>query len=62
MKIAICASRFFTEKMLDVKKELEKLGHEAVVSGFARAYVGKSDKEKEELTIYHKNENLAKIV
>ena len=56
MKIAICASMFFTEKMLDVKKELEKLGHDACVSGFAEYYVGKSEKEKEELTIYHKNE------
>ncbi len=46
----------FTEKMLEVKKELEKLGHEAYVSGFAEHYVGKSEKEKEELTIYHKNE------
>lgn len=56
MKIAICASMIFTEKMLEVKKELEKLGHEAYVSDFAEHYVGKSEKEKEELTIYHKNE------
>lgn len=56
MKIAICASMIFTEKMLEIKKELEKLGHEAVVSGFAHTYIGKSEKEKEELTIYHKNE------
>ena len=27
MKIAICASMIFSEKMLDTKKELEKLGH-----------------------------------
>lgn len=56
MRIAICASMVFTEQMLEVKKELEKLGHEAFVSGFADAYIGKNEKEKEELTIYHKNE------
>lgn len=56
MKIAICGSMIFTEKMLEVKKELEKLGHNATVSGFANQYAGKSEKEKEELTIYNKNE------
>ncbi|HBH46700.1 MAG: hypothetical protein A2445_00420 [Candidatus Jacksonbacteria bacterium RIFOXYC2_FULL_44_29] len=56
MKIAICASMVFTEKMLEIKKELEKLGHSAVVSSFAPAYIDKSTKEKEKLTVYHKNE------
>ncbi len=56
MKIAICASMVFTEKMLEAKASLEKRGHEAVVSGFAPAYVGKTEKEKEALTLVHKNE------
>lgn len=56
MKISICASMVFTEKMLEIKKELEKLGHEVFVSGFAEAYIGKTEKEKEELTLFHKNE------
>lgn len=56
MKIAICASMIFTKKMLEIKEKLEKLGHEACVSGFIEQYVGKSEKEKKELTIYHKNE------
>ena len=56
MKIAICASMVFTEKMLEAKKELEKAGHTVFVSGFADAYTGKSEKEKEELTVFHKNE------
>lgn len=46
----------FTEKMLETKKELEKLGHQAVLSSFADKYIGKSEKEKEKITIYHKNE------
>jgi len=56
MKIAICTSMVFTEKMLETKKELERLGHEVFVSGFADAYVGKTEKEKEKLTLFHKNE------
>src|SRR3989344_5711218 len=56
MKISICASMVFTEKMLGIKKELEGMDHECFVSGFAEAYVGKTEREKEELTLFHKNE------
>lgn len=56
MKIAICGSMVFTEKMLEAQKRLEKLGHQAFVSAFAPAYAGKSAREKEELTIRDKNE------
>ena len=56
MKIAICASMVFTEKMLEKKKELEGRGHKCFVSGFANGYVGKTEREKEELTLFHKNE------
>ncbi len=56
MKIAICGSMVFTEKMLETKKALEKLGHVAFVSGFSDAYVGRTEKEKEELTLFHKNQ------
>ena len=55
MTIAICTSMVFTEEMLSIKKELEKLGHTVFVSGFADKYVGKSEKEKEKLTLFHKN-------
>ena len=56
MKVAICASMVFTDKMLDVKNQLKELGHEVHVSSFVNEYVGKSEKEKEEITIYHKNQ------
>jgi hypothetical protein len=36
MKIAICASMVFAEKMIQVKDQLEKLGHEAFISQFAQ--------------------------
>lgn len=54
MKIAICASMVFSERMLAVKKQLEDLGHTVYISGFASKYIGKTTKQKEKLTIYHK--------
>lgn len=56
MKIAICSSMVFTEKMLDIQRQLKEMGHEAFVSIFADAYIGKTEQEKERITIYHKNE------
>jgi nucleoside 2-deoxyribosyltransferase len=46
----------FTEKMLEVKNQLKELGHEAHISSFVNEYVGKSEKEKEKITIYHKTQ------
>jgi len=54
MKIAICASMVFAERMLETKRELGNLGHEVFVSDFVDSYVGKE--EKEDLTLFHKNE------
>lgn len=54
MHIAICSSMVFTEKMLKTKADLEKLDHTATLSKFAQAYIGKTEKEKEDLTLYHK--------
>jgi nucleoside 2-deoxyribosyltransferase len=56
MKIAICSSMVFTEKMIEIQQSLNKIGHEACISIFANAYIGKTVQEKEEITIYHKNE------
>lgn len=54
MKIAICTSMVFTEKMLKIKKKLEKLGHKVFISGFADSYVGKKEEEIEKLKLHHK--------
>jgi hypothetical protein len=54
MKIAICGSMAFTDKMFEVKEQLEKLGHEAVVSGFGEQYFGKMQEEIEKLKLDHK--------
>ena len=59
MKIAICASMVFAEKMLEVKHQLEEIGHIAFISQFAEGYLGKAEKEKEELAVHDKNENNA---
>lgn len=56
MKIAICSSMVFAEKMLEAKETLEKRGHEVFVSEFADTHIGKTDEEKEELAIVQKNE------
>ena len=56
MKIAICGSMAFTDKMFEVREQLEKLGHTAVVSGFGKHYLGKTQEEIEELKRYHKHE------
>ena len=57
MKIAICASMVFAEKMVQIKGQLEKLGHTVFISQFAEGYIGKSEKEKENLAISDKNEH-----
>lgn len=57
MHIALCHSMIFTEKALEIKAELEKMGHKVSISSFAQKYVGiESEKEREDLTVYHKNE------
>jgi hypothetical protein len=55
MKIAICASMVFAEKMVQIKGQLEELGHTVFISQFAEGYLAKVEKEKEKLAIYDKN-------
>lgn len=57
MKIAICASMVFAEKMVQIKGQLEQLGHIVYISQFAEGYLGKTEKEKEQLTVHDKNEH-----
>jgi len=56
MKIAIAVSMMFAEKAIEIKKKLEKLGYEIFISEFIDALLGKTDKEKEKLIIFQKNE------
>ena len=57
MKIAICASMVFVEKMVEVKRQLEEIGHTVFISQFAEGYLGKAEKEKEKLAVQDKNEH-----
>jgi hypothetical protein len=57
VKIAICASMVFAEKMVQVKRQLEEIGHTVFISQFAEGYLGKAEQEKEKLAVHDKNEN-----
>ncbi|MBI4129753.1 hypothetical protein HY468_00385 [Candidatus Roizmanbacteria bacterium] len=46
MRIAICGSLAFADKMISAKKELSKLGHTAVFSKFADEFIGLTEDEK----------------
>lgn len=47
MKIGVAGSMQFTETMVQVCNDLEKLGHRTFMSKFKDNYIGKSDEEKE---------------
>jgi len=54
MKIGIIGSMQFTDKMLEVKNKLQELGHDAFVTDFHRAMVGKNDEEIEKIKLHQK--------
>lgn len=54
MKIGVAGSMQYTEKMVEIVKRLEAMGHEAFTSKFADAYLGKDDEEKEKIKLDHK--------
>src|SRR6185437_12561196 len=56
MRIGIIASMQHTEKMIEVKNQLIKLGHEAYLTSLAAPFVGKTDEEKESIKLQQKNE------
>ena len=43
-----------SEKMLEVKKLLESMGHEVVCSKFVNEFIGKDDEKKEEIKLHQK--------
>ncbi len=55
MKIGIVGSMQYTEKMLEIRDQLRKMGHDAFMTSLAKPLVGKSNKEKEKIKIYQKN-------
>ncbi|MDP2683829.1 MAG: hypothetical protein Q8P20_02120, partial [bacterium] len=54
MKILICGSMQFSEKMLEVQKFLKQNRHDAIVSKTIQPFLGKSDGEKEKIKMQQK--------
>ena len=55
MKIGVIGSMQHTEKMIELRDKLIKLGHDAYVTSLADPFIGKTDQEKEEIKIFQKN-------
>jgi len=55
MRIGIIGSMQFTEKMLEVRNRLNSIGHDAFVTDLHKAFIGKTDEEKEKIKIHQKN-------
>lgn len=55
MKIGIIGSMQYTEKMIEARDELIKLGHDAFVTNLSGPFIGKTDEEKETIKIHQKN-------
>src|SRR3989344_8433318 len=54
MKIGIVGSMQYTEKMIEARDKLVKLGHDAYVTHVADPFIGKTDEEKEKIKIHQK--------
>lgn len=54
MKIAILNSMQHSEQVLEIKAELEKMGHQAFCSKFINNFIGKNDEEKEKIKLHQK--------
>jgi len=55
MKIGIIGSMQYTEKMIEARSELIRLGHDAFLTNLADPFIGKTDEEKEVIKIHQKN-------
>jgi len=55
MRIGIIGSMQFTEKMVETRNKLSKMGHDAFVTDLHEAFIGKTDEEKEIIKIDQKN-------
>src|SRR3989344_7368773 len=55
MRIGVVGSMQYTEKMIELRDNLNKLGHDAYITTLAKPFVGKTDEEKEVIKLHHKN-------
>ncbi len=54
MKIGVIGSMQFTEKMVELRDQLIKNGHDAFVTSLASPFIGKTDEEIEEIKLHQK--------
>ncbi|MDP3734629.1 MAG: hypothetical protein Q8R37_05360 [Nanoarchaeota archaeon] len=54
MKIGIISSMQFTDKMLECRDKLRKLGHDAFITDLHKTMIGKTDEEIEKIKLYQK--------
>ncbi len=54
MKIGIIGSMQFTDRMLEVRKKLWELGHDAFITDLHKAMVGKTSAEIEKIKLHQK--------
>jgi hypothetical protein len=54
MKIGVVGSMQHTEKMVEVRDELARLGHDAFVTDLHKPFIGKTDEEKEDIKLHQK--------
>ena len=54
MKIGIIGSMQFTDKMIEFRDALNKIGHEAFVTDLHKTMIGKSDLEIEKIKLHQK--------
>jgi hypothetical protein len=55
MKVGVISSMQFSERMLEMRDELIRLGHDAFVTTLIDPFEGKTDEEKEEIKLHQKN-------
>ena len=55
MRIGVVGSMQYTERMLEIRNQLDELGHDAFVTTLASPFIGKNDEEKEKIKLDQKN-------
>lgn len=54
MRIGVIGSMQYTEKILELRNQLIKMGHDAYVTTLADPSIGKTDDEKEKIKLHQK--------
>jgi hypothetical protein len=54
VRIGVVGSMQLTERMLQLRDELNALGHDAYITSLASPFVGRTDEEKEQIKLHQK--------